>query len=168
MNCAALKLISLPSDFSTKLMRATSIDSTEVSLRLVHLNLSNNKFTELPKEIIDLSTLQVLDMSGNLLGQSHPADVIQNIQRFPPGLHVLNVNKNGLSTEHVEYLISVAAKSVVGGVDFHQASSAKSSYPPGLQSLLCSENRMTTLPRNLADLANSVRELQVYVCMIHQ
>lgn len=163
LNCSGLSLVGLPSDFVPKLMRATSIDSTETSLQLVHLNLSNNRFLVIPAEVAEASTLQGLDMSSNLLGQSHPAELLRHLRRFPPGLSVMNVSKNGLVSEHVNALISVAvASAAAGSAPAARAGRGPSGgAPSGLRSLLCSENRLTELPRRIAELSSSLRELQV-------
>lgn len=161
LNCSGLSLSGLPSDFLLKLMRATAIDSMETSLHLLQLNLSNNKFISIPAEITEANTLQVLNMSGNMLGQSHPHDLFPESCQFPSSLRVLNVCKNGLSVQHVDELISIVARSVSLPHISHHEHGKQSRVPFGLQSLLCSENRLMELPRGLALLTGTLRELQV-------
>jgi Leucine-rich repeat (LRR) protein len=59
-------------DFYSKLYRGHSLESDDTTLRLVHLNLSKNHIAVIPSEILDISTLQVLDISANRLGDTSP------------------------------------------------------------------------------------------------
>lgn len=161
LNCSNLNLVGLPSDFVPKLMRASSIDCMDMTLLLVQLNLSNNKFTVIPGEISETATLQILDMSSNLLGQSHPRDIAHSLRSFPAGLQVLNVSKNGLSSEHVDELISIAAVSATIPYTEQQKRIPSTGAPCGIKSILCSQNRLNELPQRLRLLSSSLRELQV-------
>ena len=154
MNCSGLQASELPSDFIPKLLRATSIESMDMSLRIVQLNLSNNQFTTIPEQISEITTLQLLNLSGNKLGKTHPAQIVRSIGQFPSSLKTFNVSKNGLSCKHVDALLQVL-------IDESYETSLLPSEPRGLHSFLCSENRIEELPRSLNRLSASLRELQV-------
>ena len=104
---------------------------------------------------------------------------------FQPTVRILNLCKNGLTTEGLRCIISrVSAVTPVSREDDmrRQAASApvsragaaghargtngsgSKSQPPalGLQSLLCSENKLNIIPDNIASLKLALRELQVH------
>ncbi|CAE7592649.1 lrrc40, partial [Symbiodinium microadriaticum] len=153
LDLSGLQLVNMPSGWLTFVERTESIDSTDLSISLTTLNLSDNAFVDIPIDLVRDARLspRSLDISANCLGRGL-TERSDGCPLYPPSLSSLDAAKNGLTVGHMKALLSgnkrdgscslsrlMLSHNVITGMP-----SGSKGYR-GLRELQISFNKLTTL-----------------------